>query len=279
MLAPRLRHNPFVRRGRFFVSITTSILGGCAALLGADFDHPAQSSDAGHGGRGDAVSSQDATAEAEATEECKGEGARAIRIRGDAGSWCIDATETTRAQYAVFVGSVSPITAVQPSFCNHNETFLPSRDWEDSPHDDRPVTFVDFCDAYMYCTWAHKRLCRPSEWSAACTRDGARIFPYGDVYEPSRCNGRDLDAGGPIAVASRTGCEGAYTGVFDMSGNVFELVDGCGPGPDAGPEDDACLLRGGSWAADGPSMQCAATFLTPRNQGWNDVGFRCCSLE
>jgi hypothetical protein len=92
-----------------------------------------------------------------------------------------------------------------------------------------PVTFVNWCDAFAYCSYAKKHLCGaiadPStgrvagapitlastaefhdasvlqandpaidEWYNACSSQGQAPYPYGSTYRPGFCNGIDSPA-------------------------------------------------------------------------------------
>ncbi len=178
----------------------------------------------------------------------------------DGTAYRIDSTEVTNAQYAQFISaSVDPST--QPADCTWNTSFAPdisnggcTAAIEDPvKRANYPVVCVDWCDARAYCEWAGKRLClgkggaptngeESGEWSSACSAQFTRKFPYGDTYDPTACNGKDLAAGGLVEVGSLPGCEGGIPGVFDMSGNVEEWVGSCaGAGADA-----QCRSSGGS---------------------------------
>jgi formylglycine-generating enzyme required for sulfatase activity len=158
---------------------------------------------------------------------------------------------------------------------------------------------VNWCDAYMYCAWAGKRLCgNPDggssdpnnannpvidEWYRACSHnaDGLHVYPYGLTYDASACNGADYDAQSPLRSLST--CQGGYPGIFDMSGNVIEWEDSCTPtptSPDAGDTSgasDFCNVRGGSFLSTGSQITCDLGILVQRWGGGNDNGFRCCS--
>jgi formylglycine-generating enzyme required for sulfatase activity len=141
----------------------------------------------------------------------------------------------------------------------------------------RPVVGVDWCDAWSFCDWAGKRLCgaldgsqlpftsaggATSEWSIACSRDGQRVFPYGDVVE----------------VGTMATCEGGFAGVRDMSGNAHEWIDAC-----AG-NGECALLGGGIGGHSAADMQCSSAAgiqrTLPGDDGglsWiRETGFRCC---
>src|SRR5687768_8948875 len=126
-------------------------------------------------------------------EPCPDEaGSPMVRVPLEAGGFCIDAHETTRGEYMEFLeeGAAAP----QQAHCAWNESFEPTEGQNDDVN--LPVVGVDFCDAEAYCYWAGKRLCgkiggggtefddyasaMESEWQAACSRAGTRLFPYGN---------------------------------------------------------------------------------------------------
>lgn len=93
----------------------------------------------------------------------------------DGTNYCMDARETTRAEYDAFVKAKAADTSGQPSACAWNTSFTPTlvtedadtfpspyycydTDWNDM-RPDQAVGCVDFCDALAYCEWAGKRLC------------------------------------------------------------------------------------------------------------------------
>jgi formylglycine-generating enzyme len=70
-----------------------------------------------------------------------------------------------------------------------------------------------------------------------------------------------------------------YTGVYDLSGNVFEWEDSC-----FGAQSGAstyCIRRGGSFCCGSGYMQCgdraAGAAYDLRSSAHWFVGFRCCS--
>ena len=118
---------------------------------------------------------------------------------------------------------------------------------------------VTYEDARNACLDAGKRLCTREEWMAAC---GAQLFPYGPVFDASAC---------PSSVESMpTGSHpkcSTKEGVFDMSGNLREWVEGG-------------LLMGGSYSSSQAELQCDA-YKTVGNDPLAYTptagdGFRCC---
>jgi len=164
--------------------------------------------------------------------------------------------------------------------------------------DHHPVVYADWCDAYAYCSGVSKRLCGAigggsndggaedatrSQSYRACSSGGTYLYPYGNTYQPSYCDGWDYwndntstmqtVAAGSLAncVTSATG----FAGVYDLSGNVWEWEDRCeGTGSGA-----ACLVRGGSFYYGGSStyLPCGYDSNVVRSGVDNFIGFRCCS--
>jgi formylglycine-generating enzyme required for sulfatase activity len=217
------------------------------------------------------------------------------------GSFCIDSTEVTLAQYEAFLNATAGDTSGQPAYCQWNTSYTPGFAWPPaaSAPPDQAMRGVNWCDAYMYCAWAGKRLCgnpdggssdpnsennaAVSQWFRACSHngDGVHVYPYGLTYDAGACNGQDYDAQGPLPSLST--CQGGFPGLFDMSGNVIEWEDSCTPtptSPDAGDTSgasDYCNVRGGSFGTNPQGLQCDSDILVARWGAGGDNGFRCCS--
>lgn len=208
-----------------------------------------------------------------------------VKTSANAKAYCIDANEVTRGQYQAFLNEDPEPN--QPPPCDGNPGFTPAGiEWPPKNKDKlRPVSGVDQCDALAYCAWAGKRLCgaiggggtnlngsgdpATSQWLNACSNGGARSYPYGDSYEPKTCNGSDYSAGGPLNVQQASGCEGAVSGLFDMSGNVREWEDAC--------DGNDCSVRGGSYeSSDSGELSCGSSGTLDRFETDPTTGFRCC---
>src|SRR5262249_27777886 len=81
-------------------------------------------------------------------------------------SYCVDSFETTRAEYQQFLALTNngaDVIAMQPAYCAWNTTFVPDATCEgyacSGSCDDHPQVCIDWCDSYMYCAWAGKRMC------------------------------------------------------------------------------------------------------------------------
>lgn len=214
------------------------------------------------------------------------------------GSYCIDQYEVTKQEYDVFL-MANPVLAGMPAECAGN-IYRPSSGW---PFTEGrvPVTYVDWCDAYAYCSYMGKHLCgriggganspadfatpTRSEWFNACSGQGVNEYPYSDLYSEATCKVEDPTGElakkpvPPNPIPPISPCEGGITGLFHMSGNVAEWENSC----DA---QGNCLVRGGSRASQQDAddiardalkaARCDALLDQDRLTPSPDIGFRCC---
>jgi hypothetical protein len=253
--------------------------GGSSAADVSSEPSPSPDSDAG------------ADAALEATSPCPTAPPAAVRITVGTTTECVDSTEVTIADYTQFLAATGGDTSGQRADCTWNTSFVPGG-WPTSGATDLPVTGVNQCDAVAYCAWAGKRLCgaidggtldtgsiydpSASQWYFACSHndDGLHAYPYGNTYDASACNGDDPDAG-PVGVGTLPGCFGGFTGLWDMSGNVWEWVDAC----DGTTSTNNCIIGGGAYTSTPGELSCqsAVIVLAERSGGYPDIGFRCCA--
>jgi sulfatase modifying factor 1 len=217
------------------------------------------------------------------------------------GTFCIDATEVTNSQYAVFWGErrFGQETGGQIPACSWNNSYTPESaggaSWPAAPtRESRPVVNVDWCDAYAFCQWAGKRLCGRigqgsltrwqdtttaaiSQWTYACTSGGRLRWPYGNDYDADACNAErpSPSANSLVDVASKPRCR-TESGVYDLSGNVEEWTDACDAA--SGP-NDACALVGASAFHKFPDdLSCAGSPYPDKRAATYELrGFRCCA--
>ncbi len=277
---------------RFAAGLTlasVALSAACAAVVGIDDlrigDCKGGKCDAGV--EGDVVAPVDSSAPdsgSDAALPCLGTGGPAmVRVSGETRSFCIDSTEVTFGQYREFLAAKGQDVSGQAPECAWNATHVPIVGGED----DTPARGIDWCDALAFCRWAAKDLCQVGQWNVACSADGTQAYPYGAEHRPTACNTAENDAGGTLPVQAMPECEGGFGGLFDMLGNVAEWYGGpCIPADagaladagDAGPENDECWVKGGSFASSGPSIDCSADRRgLLRAQATDDIGFRCCA--
>ena len=205
--------------------------------------------------------------------------------------FCIDSTEVTESQYNAFLLSGPALTG-QPSECSWNTSYLPGNGWTYDPSQATwPIASVNWCKAYAFCKWAGKRLCgkvgggaadfnqfasRENEHYVACSNVGTRVYPYGNTFDSTACNGLERDAGQVTPVGSLAGCQGGVPGLFDMSGNVEEWQDACNG---SSGMSDQCLDGTGAYDYGGPpdGTRCDFSDSDLRNGEYPNVGFRCCA--
>ena len=227
--------------------------------------------------------------------------AKMVPITGTTGGsnvdYKIDATEVTKGQYDAWLAtnpSLPPSTDVNCGYVTSYAEQSSSGVYTGPDADHHPVVWVDWCDAYAYCSGVDKRLCgaigggpvnysagrddaTQSRWYRACSSGGTNLYPYGNTYQASYCDGYDYWNGNSateqtVTVGSLANCvttTTGYAGVYDLSGNVNEWEDSC--------LDQLCPIRGGSFGVG--LLACGVIDIYYYRYDYSyDVGFRCCSL-
>ncbi len=217
------------------------------------------------------------------------------------GSYCIDPTEVTNEEYIDFFtanpDSTTPGCGFNVGGYTPTSMWPPSADSSASNYVKRPVRFVDWCDAAMYCQYRGKRLCGAMEggpvqpadlddsnvdqWFNACTALGTNDYPYGsDTFDTGACTeSNGVATLVPIAVRNpqnqvSASCQGGVSGVYQMSGNLAEWQDSCDGSTGAA---DNCVARGGSYESTiDTTLRCDAIETFTRNTTAADIGIRCC---
>ena len=221
------------------------------------------------------------------------------------GGYSIDATEVTRSQYAAWLATTPPLT--QDPWCSWNTAYAADGTCMGLPQvcqtncDDQPQVCVDWCDAYAYCKGVGKRLCGKigggsvgytagcdnasvDQWYNACSSGAANnMYPYGTPYDGQACNGTNYTVTGcatgsctTVEAGSLSGCESSmsgYTGVYDLSGNVWEWEDSCS---NSTGQNDSCCVRGGSFEDSSNKLRCTCSNSNTRFVTYYAIGLRCC---
>ena len=212
-------------------------------------------------------------------------GAAQVKVTSGTNSYCIDATEATNAQYTQFLASGFSLAASDtPDGCTAGASNTPTNDWPPAPgRDNFPVNNISWCQATAYCKWAGKRICGSigggalatvnykdptlSQWLAACTREGAQTFPYGNTYQAGTCADSTVSL-----VETHAGCVGGVPGVYDMSGNLWEWTDTC-----ASSDPQAfCSVMGGAFDSTPTELTCVSQRNWTRTSTAANIGVRCC---
>lgn len=205
----------------------------------------------------------------------------------------------TTAQYRVFIDSADGYRALR------------WWDYSDDAHDWRknnaqptatiaadaqlPCSNLAWYDAMAFCRWLSWKLQLfpypslndssektgwgiklPSEqqWQRAAQGDEANSYPWGNTFDPARCNAKESGTGGLTPVDHYTNGASPY-GVMDMSGNVWEwCLTEWGTDSLQAAGHRSRVMRGGSWVFS--SDQVRITY-----RGWGgspdqlgNVGFR-----
>lgn len=182
-----------------------------------------------------------------------------------------------------FYAARHPVTNVQyREFVTATEHRSP-RHWKGITYPegkgDHPVVWVSWHDARAYCSWLSEktgqeiRLPTEAEWEKAARGTDGRKYPWGNEFDRSKCNTKQLVMyhAAPVGVGDTTPV-GKYSpegdspyGVADMAGNVFEWTSSLYKpypyDPGDGREDFLAhrrpALRGGAFFDLRPSVRCA----------------------
>ena len=188
------------------------------------------------------------------------------------------ATEVTVAQLAEFAAAVGAGPPPQPDF-------------PQAP--DHPAVHLTWHAAAAFCDWVGGRLPTEAEWeyAARAGHDG-RLFWWGDELTRDYANFGDVEccrgATGDADTWVNTAPVGSFPandfGLHDMTGNVWEWVDGwitptypAGPRTDPQPADDGYLrvMRGGSWLNYPGVLRLSVRLPFSADGHTSNVGARC----
>jgi iron(II)-dependent oxidoreductase len=154
--------------------------------------------------------------------------------------------------------------------------------WRWTPREERrrhPVTWVSLDDVRAYASWAGLQLPTEAQWQRAAEGPRGLAWPWGDEFDPARCNGNSEDTTEVDAFptgASEEGC-------LDLCGNVWEWTES--------ERDDGhlryAMVRGGChrhitgsiWYTASGAQPCGVHEKVPLLAAGIDrlstVGFRC----
>jgi formylglycine-generating enzyme required for sulfatase activity len=204
-------------------------------------------------------------------------------------AFAIGTYPVTVAEYACYLQATPSVAgpttirfgdhqAVTPAWCGKELSW----DLQRQQRPDHPVVCVTWFNAWDYAAWLAQttgqvwRLPTEAEWEKAARWDEAhqhaRIYPWGDAYDPSRCNtadeqGKARQGLGQTTPVGRYPSSASPSGAQDMAGNVWEwcssLYSERYPYDPAHSEDDGRdraavrVQRGGQWGVS-PRLARAA---------------------
>jgi serine/threonine protein kinase/formylglycine-generating enzyme required for sulfatase activity len=136
-----------------------------------------------------------------------------------------------------------------------------------------PQTNISFYGAKKLCEDEGKQLCSEEQWEKACKGPLDLKYPYGNVWDASKCNTQNSDGTNRSIVPSGTyrACTSGY-GVYDMSGNVMEWTNSVFSSQDTSDR----VVKGGSFTKPDWATRCAYRYNMLPNSTSNEVGSRCC---
>jgi formylglycine-generating enzyme required for sulfatase activity len=151
-----------------------------------------------------------------------------------------------------------------------------------------PVVGVSWFEAHAFCRWMSEeagtsyRLPSEAQWEKAARGDEARIYPWGDDFDATRCNTRAAGPGRTLPVGLQGASDRSPYGCAEMAGNVSEWTRSLfRPYPYSatdGREDENAsgerVTRGGSWFKPPIRSRCAARGLSDPTFSDTDLGFR-----
>jgi len=188
-----------------------------------------------------------------------------VRVTG----FLMDKTEVTWGQYKRFLAASSRPPPKSPVWG------MPEA---------LPASSITWPEASAFCDWAGGRLPTEAEWERAARGDDSRQYPWGNTFDPWRCNTRDGGPHAPTPAAAYPDCVSPY-GVLDLAGSVSEWcsdwyeepygakspVDNP-MGPEAGTRR---VLRGGNWMSPSSSVRAASRLGIDPTWPGPMQGFRC----
>jgi formylglycine-generating enzyme required for sulfatase activity len=199
--------------------------------------------------------------------------------------FAVGKTHVTRAQFMAFVGE----TGYDVGSCFSGDLGLDA-----SKSGDHPVVCVNLADANAYLGWISAktgqayRLLTESEFEYAGRAGTVTEWFWGDKRVDAKAHAHCFDCSGNMNFAKATAPVGSLKpnafGLYDMSGNAYQLVQDCYQANYNGAPTDGSargggvcpirVIRGGSWKKTLDWARSASRFLHSADMRTNEVGFR-----
>jgi formylglycine-generating enzyme required for sulfatase activity len=185
-----------------------------------------------------------------------------------------------------------PVTNEEYHIFTSDVAYKLPRDWtgftfrEDT--ENHPVVGVSKVDAEAYIDWLNQktgknfRLPTEAEWERAARGTDGRIFPWGNTFDPWRCNTAESVKKGTTAVGFYSPGGDSPSGTVDMVGNVWEWTQSLFlpyPFSENGRTNVAkargrYVVRGGAWYYTRKLARCAAREGILADYVSSSIGFR-----
>lgn len=130
---------------------------------------------------------------------------------------------------------------------------------------EKPRKKNEWYGAKDICEKQGKHLCTNQEWEKACKGPQNYRYPYGNRYDPDKCN---TESGDFTRLGAKKECVSGY-GVYDMSGNMKEWMTSKSLGV-------YLKMRGGYYKSKDRDTRCAAFRQVIPFGSKPEYGFRCC---
>lgn len=222
-----------------------------------------------------------------------------VRVGGDSAgerhsipSFQISKYPVTNHQYQVFLDDVKGYA--NPDWWNFSPAAAEWRTNNPKPKgstfkgDERPTEMVSWFDALAFCKWLSARsgekitLPTIAQRLRTIQEDDERLYPWGDEFDPARCNTREANIK-MTTVVNRYPQGATRLGVFDLVGNVWEWClngrDEAGKDPEQATNDDKRIVHGGSFVSPYERSQATFLYFIMPATTFASIGFRIVKLD
>jgi formylglycine-generating enzyme required for sulfatase activity len=145
-----------------------------------------------------------------------------------------------------------------------------------------PRVNVSWYEAMAFCAWlSHQtglpiRLPTEAEWQRAAQGDDEMLYPWGDDFDPQRCNARESKLRRLMPVAHYVDGISPF-GIYDMAGNAWEW---CLDTQDDEHGQIRRAVRGGSFISSCERLQTTFSYYLNPSSRFDTIGFRIvCDLD
>jgi len=193
-------------------------------------------------------------------------------------AFAIDRNEVTNFQYQQFVDATGHRKSGPPARYAKNMSKMLSIN--------QPVVYVSWEDAEAYCHWKGRRLPTEAEWEKAMRGSDGRLWPWGNVEQPSGANWARVQDGHEVsAIVGTVLTDKSPYGVMDGAGNVMEWVadwyaeryfeEALEQNPPSPENGVFRVLRGGGYSTTGADIRITSRSKMVPDFRDETIGFRC----